>query len=672
MKRGDALTSPTGSFSRDILGRTTNVSYNGGGSDTIGYTPEGWLSSVSGASFAYDSIGNTTSWSTGASSATLSYTGPNGSTKLGLPSSMTGSGDIGSYSFTYNIKHWLNTLTDTGKNKTFTYGFNTDSTLATLQYPNQTTLNQTWANKMLGAVTVTKGQDTFLDIDSTFDGNDKITSYDTPVYAGQGLTFSETNGMTYDALHRLSELTYGSNNKTLTYSYSATVGDVTSIFDSLLNDSYDFGYDTKGRISSVTYPGVQGTSSYTYNDTTGKGRLESVTYPGNRTMTLTWDGRDRITQISLNDNGTITDYYLAFNDLNQLQRITKSVGGLFINSWNLSYGPMGLEKAVVKDANNQVVLTQDYTVSTDGTILSMTYTPTGFGGGFAGELYMSYDPCGNLAVATDSTGTPQLSYAYDRSTGGITDVYNPGGIENIIAIGGKKGGLTLPGIDDDHFIFWGLDPRDLNDVGGGYTVVITPSGTGVGVTGPCGEVGTCARTDQEKYDLCMARCFTYGVDGIGDLNTNPGTDDFARENYGNWQIAKLTFNHLVREIIQHSNSILTSLGGFGVALLFAIAGAETPLIVAALWASVGVAAGVVIGAVVGAIDDGVPEVKKAFSEFKVLMIGKVFQVGGKWLGLSDSSTTSDFVSAAFECYAQEGECVRHCYDAVYGLSGGGY
>jgi hypothetical protein len=50
--------------------------------------------------------------------------------------------------------------------------------------------------------------------------------------------------------------------------------------------------------------------------------------------------------------------------------------GLVVLSWNFYYGPMGVEKGIVKDSNNQTILTQDYTVDTNGTILSMTYTPT--------------------------------------------------------------------------------------------------------------------------------------------------------------------------------------------------------------------------------------------------------------------------------------------------------
>jgi uncharacterized protein RhaS with RHS repeats len=122
----------------------------------------------------------------------------------------------------------------------------------------------------------------------------------------------------------------------------------------------------------------------------------------------------------------------------KLTQNLKSEGGLALYSWNFSYGPLGLEKGVVKDPYNQTLLTQDYTVSTDGTILSMTYTPTGLGGAFVGELYVAYDPCGNLALMTDASGDPVASYAYDRGTRGITDVYNPSGIENLFTIAGKQ------------------------------------------------------------------------------------------------------------------------------------------------------------------------------------------------------------------------------------------
>jgi YD repeat-containing protein len=569
------------------MGRTTGISYTGGGSDSMSYTPEGWLSSLSNASFTNDTLGNSTSWSDGTNSATFSYTGTYGSKRLGLPSSISGSGDTGSYSFTYLANHWMRTLTDSGKNKTFTFDYNTDSTLAQLQYPNQTVLSQTWGNKMLDEVKVTKGEDTYLESDATFNEDDQLTAFETEVYAGQNTTFSESNTLEYDSSHRLSELSYGSSSKTLTYSYDSSVGLLSSILDSELDDTYDFSYDSKGRLSTVGYPDSQNSATYTYNDSTGQGRLEEITYPNDRSMTLTWDGRDRITQIDLDDDGTVTTYALSFTDLNQIKRILKSEGGLALYSWNFSYGPLGLEKGVVKDPYNQTLLTQDYTVSANGTILSMSYTPTGLGGTFVGELYVAYDPCGNLALMTDASGDPQVSYAYDRGTTGITDVYNPGGIENLFTIAGKQGQITLPGFGDDWITLPIQRPGQIAVIGNngmtgsGWINDTTSTGSTTSVTGPCDEVGTCdvKERSKENYHNCVANCFA-----TNGASTSPIKNDDNEKMWNCWKSARDSWNRAA--------GILKGLGisiSLGVAAVIVYVGLEITVTKGALTLLLGLA-----------------------------------------------------------------------------------
>jgi len=158
---------------------------------------------------------------------------------------------------------------------------------------------------------------------------------------------------------------------------------------------------------------------------------------------------------------------------------------------------------MVKDPYNQTLLTQDYTVSTDGTILSMTYTPTpNFGGSVtAGEFTFHYDACGNMVLMTNSSGDPQLSYDIDRATNGIVNTYNPGNMENIIGIGGRRGQLTIPGFGDDDMTLPIQRPGqfavigDNGQAGSGWIQDVDSSGSSPGITGPCGEVGTCGGED---------------------------------------------------------------------------------------------------------------------------------------------------------------------------------
>lgn len=512
--RGDQLTGPDVSYTNDILGRTTQASYTGGLSDSFEYTPEGWLSALSNQDFTYDSIGNLTSWSDGAGNAqSLTYNSSIGSSVLGLPSAITGTGNLSSYSMTYTSRNWLYSFTDTNKSKTFTYTWDNDKTLTAMQYPNQTTVTQTWYQKMLDTVTVTEGENTYLDIDSTFNNLDKITSYEYSVYAGQGQTFSESYSMGYDNLNRISELTFGSNNKELTYAYDQSVGKLTSITDSLLNDSYDFSYDSKERMDYITYPGVQGTVSFSYDDLNDKGRLEQVTYPGSKTMTFLWDSRDRITSIVLDDTIKEIEYALEYNDAGKIKRILHYEDDVLIRTWNASYGLYGLEKIVAKDSLDQTILTQDFTTDPNGTILSMTYTPTqGFGGSFTGEVYYYYDPCTDTMVRVDSNGDPKTSYAISRSSGHVDNAWNPDGIIDIVAIGGGKGpSYTVPGFGGKEITLpWQPQP--------GYNVALIDAefAIDIGITGAtaststsdCGDAQPCGeKTDYDQFCDCMDNCY---------------------------------------------------------------------------------------------------------------------------------------------------------------------
>jgi len=74
----------------------------------------------------------------------------------------------------------------------------------------------------------------------------------------------------------------------------------------------------------------------------------------------------------------------------------------------------------------------------------MSYTPTeNFEGTYTGELFVSYDPCGNLSLLTNATGSPALSASYNSATGIRNAIWNPDEIEIPIFIGGKGGNLTI-------------------------------------------------------------------------------------------------------------------------------------------------------------------------------------------------------------------------------------
>jgi YD repeat-containing protein len=433
--RGDVLSDQMGTYTYDLLGRPTGTSYSGGGSDATTYSVAGEISAFNGATFSSDQLGNMTTWNDNeGSSATFGYSTYQ---SLGMADSMTGTNHIGSYEYSYNPYQWLYTLQDTGKNNgTFTYSWDSDGTLVGLINPGGANLTQTYTRKILDTVEVKKSNDTYLATDTTLDNQDLKTNYSFEVYAGNNNTFSESYTVAYDTLKRVSEIEK-SNQETVTYGYNTTVGDVTSI-DFSDSGAYSVAWDTKGRISSITYPGSQGTESYSYDDTNDQGKLAEISYPGNHAVALDWDNRDRVSSLTFDDNGVSTVYQIGYTALNKIKQLSKSEEGIPVNTWYYYYGPFGLEKAILKNSSNQTILTQDYTVDLMGKLLSMTYTPTSSEyGTYTGELYLHYDNDGDIALLTDSSGNPRASFQYDMITGNLINTWNPNGIITSVGAGGS-------------------------------------------------------------------------------------------------------------------------------------------------------------------------------------------------------------------------------------------
>ena len=183
---------------------------------------------------------------------------------------------------------------------------------------------------------------------------------------------------------------------------------------------------------------------------------------------------------------------------------------------------------MVKSASNQVLLTQDYTTDPSGTILSMSYTPTeNFGGTYAGELFVSYDPCGNLSLLTNATGSPALSASYNSATGIRNAIWNPDEIELPIFNGAKGGDFTLPKPWAGEEIVFPRQPGIIKDITDGYTVTVTPDGTGVTSCSPCDEVGLCG-SDEGRERTCINRCFAHGGWDALASSKNPDLMNFGK------------------------------------------------------------------------------------------------------------------------------------------------
>ncbi len=455
--RGDKLTDEQGTYSYDLLGRKTSLSYTGGGSDSWSYTPDGLLSSSGGIARSYDDQGNVLTWNDGTNSATYSYTG--GSTSLGLPSSIAAQGQASSYSYTYNTTHWLYTLNNTSKptQGNFTYSWSTAKELTSISSPNSTQLLQTYNNKQLDHVQVqdSLGQTTYLSSDATYNAQDQMTAYSYSVSAIPS-NFTASTSIAYhtsgSSLGKVNTLTDA--NRTITYGYNAQDGLVSSVQFSTLG-TYSFSRNSNGTMDTITYPNQQGTASFSYSG--GLGKLSQIALPGNQTISLGWNGKSQVSTVTGNNNGTSTAYSLTYNGSGQITYMAKSTGGMQQYYWLVDYGPHGLEKARQYSPYDVLLLTQDFTTDPTGRILSMTYTDANPTYQYNGEYYFHYDHSGNMCLLTDSSGNPAYSLEYDFYNGKITNQWNPYNLTNLLYQKGETGAFSLPlgmsqGIIGDDYI----------------------------------------------------------------------------------------------------------------------------------------------------------------------------------------------------------------------------
>jgi YD repeat-containing protein len=442
--RGDTLTDEQGTYSYDLLGRKTALSFAGGGSDSWSYTPDGLMSSANGIARTYDDQGNVLTWNDGTNSATYSYTG--GSTSLGLPSSTTAQGQASSYSYTYNTTHWLYTLNNTSKPSqgNFTYSWSTAKELTSITNPNSTQLSQTYNNKQLDHVQVqdSLGQTTYLSSDATYNAQDQMTAYDYTVSASPS-NFSTSTSIAYHTsgsnLGKVNTLTDA--NRTITYGYNAQDGLVSSVQFSTLG-TYSFSRNSSGTMDTITYPNQQGTASFSYSG--GLGKLSQIAMPGNQTISLGWNGKSQVSTVTGNNNGSSTAYSLTYNGSGQITYMSKSSGGMQQYYWHMDYGPHGLEKARQYSPYDVLLLTQDFTTDPTGRILSMTYTDANPTYQYNGEYYFHYDHSGNMCLLTDTSGNPAYSLEYDFYNGKITNQWNPHNLTNLLYQQGETGAFSLP------------------------------------------------------------------------------------------------------------------------------------------------------------------------------------------------------------------------------------
>ncbi|MDD4614347.1 MAG: hypothetical protein PHI40_02935, partial [Caldisericia bacterium] len=430
--RGDLVSDSYASYSRDLVGRLLNKTFHAGGSETYGYSPDGYLTNDNGIQYTFDAIGNVTS----KNGTSIAYTGASGSTALGLPSSSS------NQTYTYTANHFLSSLTDTGKNpsQSFQYQYSSSKELTHLSSPNQVEMQQVFVNKQITSQQVihVPSQTTLSQINQNFNANQQLTQYQYTTATG-GTPFTETYAMTYAGNNnKLNTVTYGSNNQVLSYGYTQT-GKLSTLQVSGVG-TYTYGYNpTNGSIATLTYPN-QSQETYSYNGP--QNRLSQIQYPNNDTVTVSWNGEKEVQSVTYTTSSTTDQYAFQYDGDGRVTRYILTQNGIQSYQWEFGYDGLGIHTAT-KTVNEQTTASHVFTTDTTGRPVSTTYQDSSCQTNcFSGEAYMHWDPCGSLSAMTDASGSLIASFEYDKAYSRKLDEYNPYAIEIPFQFDGRDGTMT--------------------------------------------------------------------------------------------------------------------------------------------------------------------------------------------------------------------------------------
>jgi len=434
--RGNLLNDEKGSYSYDLKGRKIAGNYYSGSSDTWNFTRDGYLSSVNSNIYGTDKGGNVTQIVNEYGTASLTYI-----KSENLITSVTGNNSMGNYQLTYGPNKLVSTLQDLDNPGLYQYGWNSDNTLAELQFPNQTIQSTTFTSKHPDSITVKDAQDNRFHSDTGYNTNNQVSTFEYQIFTDQGNP-SETTTAQYDSLNRVSGLTYARDNQSIQYNYNSANGLPTTINVSGAGN-YSIFRTTSGKINSIVYPNNIDFEAFSYNDSQGK--VTNIQYPNNRTLSFSWNSKNQITQVFGLDNGNSISYTTSYDALGRMKTYTKAVSGMQSEIWNFSYGVFGIEKAIRMFYGLQDIV-MDFTTDRYGKVLAMNYQQTE---GYNGRLFYHYDNYGNTAILTDSMGSVKVGYLYKLHNGKVTFEYNPQQIVNLFTANARGGNLTLGTFSDE-------------------------------------------------------------------------------------------------------------------------------------------------------------------------------------------------------------------------------
>jgi len=343
---------------------------------------------VTGTTQVTDSLGNTSSYTSGYVGGTWVMTQGQGS---GC-SSCTHRGNI---SYTYDGAGNALTRTDeNGNTTTYTYDSNSNMLTATVPVSSGVTATTTYTYNSFGEV-LTKTDPLGNVTTNTYDSRGNLLTVTTPAPA-TGVAAS-VKQFAYNSLGELTSFADPLNNvTTLTYT---TAGLIATITDAQ-NNVTTYGYDAHGNRTSVT-DALNHQTTFTYDS---MDRLTKITYPDTTTKQFGYDYRGRRTS-ETDQNGKVTQY--AYDDADRPTSMTDANNNVTTYGYDTENNLTSIQ-----DANNN---TTSLTYDAFGRLIKTTF-PSGYI-----ETY-AYDAVGNRLNKTDRKNQ-QITYAYDLMNRLTTKTY---------------------------------------------------------------------------------------------------------------------------------------------------------------------------------------------------------------------------------------------------------
>lgn len=288
--------------------------------------------------------------------------------------------------------------------------------LGRLLQVNQGAQQRVYAYDSLGRLTSAKVPETL----------NQATSY---TYTDFGAVYQKTDPRgivttnAYDALDRLSQITYSDSTPTVTYTYGAQGaanfggGRVTKVVDG--SGTTNFQYDLMGRTTQVSRAiGAQTyTTSYAYTNE----QVSTITYPSGRTVNLTPDAIGRPNKIGSNGSNLLT--IGSYNAAGEPLGVTYGNGMAATYTYNSQLQPATL---VSGSTSTPVLnLTYNYGSQNNGQIQGITDGITA-----PQSTSYTYDELGRLKIAQTndltSANTWKLKFSYDRYGNRLSEIGRAG------------------------------------------------------------------------------------------------------------------------------------------------------------------------------------------------------------------------------------------------------